>query len=193
MKISKIRKKIQKVQDDKRFEHTLGVEYTAACLAMRYDVDIENARVAGILHDCAKTISDDKLIELCKKYDIPVSEVEYNSPYLLHGKVGSLIAKKKFKIESEDILNAIANHTTGRPNMSMLEKIIFVSDYIEPGRSSAKNLLVLRKLAFQDLDMCMIKIYEDTLDYLKKSHSSIDPKTQETYDYYIKEYIVNGN
>lgn len=191
MKISKIQKKIEKALDEKRYNHSLGVAYTASCLAMKYDVDINKAYLAGILHDCAKNLSDDKRLELAQRYDIFVSKVEKENPFLLHGKIGALIAKKKFKIEDEDILNAISFHTTGRPSMSTLEKIIYISDYIEINRIQATNLNIIRKLAFEDLDLCLIKILEDTLNYLKNKNACIDPETQKTYDYYIKEKLIN--
>lgn len=193
MKYEKIKRKIQKLQDDKRFEHTLGVTYTSICLAMKYGADIEKAKLAGLLHDCAKQLPSDKLIKICQKNNISISEVEYKNPFLLHGKAGTVLAKKKFKIKDEDIINAIFNHTTGRPNMSLLEKIVFVADYIEPGRSSAPNLMELRKLAFEDLDLCLLKVLEGTLNYLNKNKDSIDPSTQKTFDYYLKEHTNNVN
>lgn len=191
MKNEKILEKIQKVQSEKRFNHTLGVSYTAWSLAVRYGEDEEKARLAGILHDCAKHLDGMKSIELCEKYNIPISEVEYENPFLLHGKVGALIARKKFKILDEDILNAITYHTTGRENMSLLEKIIFVADYIEPNRNEAPNLNMLRKLSFEDIDLALIKILEGTLNHLTSSKKSIDPQTKKTYDYYLKEKIIN--
>lgn len=191
MKLSKIQKKVEKALSEKRYEHTLGVAYTAAALAMRYGADIESARLAGILHDCAKNLGDEKLISLCEKYELPVSECERTNPFLLHGKVAALIGKKKFKIADEDLLNAVTYHTTGRPGMSLLEKIIFISDYIEPNRDTAPNLTSIRALAFEDIDLCLIKILEDTLNYLNGRRASIDPMTQMTYDYYMKEDVLN--
>lgn len=192
MKISKIAKKIEKVQSEKRYEHTLGVSYTAGCLAMRYKEDVEKARLAGLLHDCAKHLDEERLLELCDKYKIEVSSVERDNPFLLHGKVGALIAKKKFDIEDDTILDAIAYHVTGKPQMSLLGKIIFVADYIEPNRDFADNLPMLRELAFDDLDLCLIKILECTLNHLNNKKSVIDPTTQKTYDYYMKECLNNG-
>ena len=87
-------------------------------------------------------------------------------------------------MEKEDILNAILYHTTGREEMSLLEKIIFVADYIEPGRKKASNLEEIRKLAFQDLDQAMIRILEDTLSYLEGSGGEVDPMTETTLRYY---------
>ncbi|MCR4787933.1 MAG: bis(5'-nucleosyl)-tetraphosphatase (symmetrical) YqeK [Lachnospiraceae bacterium] len=191
MKIEKIEEKIKKVQSEKRFAHTKGVQYTAMCLAMKYDEDIDKASLAGLLHDCAKHISEEKLLSLCLENDIPVSETEKSHPFLLHGKVGALIAKKKFGLDDEDLLNAITYHTTGRPGMSVLEKIIFVADYIEPGRNSAENLKAVRKMAFEDLDLTIVKITSDTLNYLNKKKAAVDPMTKMTYDHYMKESVIN--
>ena len=182
--IKKIRKSMEKNLDAKLFEHTLGVAYTASALAMCYEVDVNKAQIAGLLHDCAKCLSDEKKLSICKKHNIQISKVENRNPFLLHAKAGSYIAMNKFNIHDQDIINAILNHTTGRPGMSALEKIIYVSDYIEPGRKQAPNLKEVRKLAFQNLDAALLKILEDTLQYLKESGSETDPMTQETYDYY---------
>ena len=166
--LKKLTKEMQKVQDPKRFTHTLGVEYTAAALAMRYGEDVERAQIAGLLHDCAKCMENDKLLSACEKYHLPVTDVEKRNPYLLHARVGSYLAKKEYKIEDPEILSAILYHTTGRPGMTLLEKIIFTADYIEPGRKQAPNLTQIRHLAFTDLDAAVTKILEDTLEYLKR-------------------------
>lgn len=191
MKYIKIENKLKKVLSEKRYEHTLGVSFTSVCLAMKYGEDIDKARIAGLLHDCAKYLDDDKLISLCKKYDLGISESEKKSPYLLHGKVGALIARKKFQIEDEDIINAITYHTTGRIGMSLLEKIVFIADYIEPQREEIPNLALIRKTAFEDIDLCLIKIFENTFNYLKANNKEIDSTATEAYDYYLKENVIN--
>ena len=167
--IKKIRKKMEKTLDSARFEHTLGVTYTAACLAMRYDADITKAQIAGLLHDCAKCLTN---------------EAELKNPQLLHAKVGSFLAMEEFDIHDQDIINAILNHTTGRPDMSLLEKIIYIADYMEPGRKQAPNLSAIRKAAFEDLDKALLMILEDTLSYLHSTGSVVDTMTQKTYDFY---------
>lgn len=185
LSLKKLRKEMKKVQDSKRFEHTLGVEYMAAALAMRYGCDIEDARIAGLLHDCAKCLTDEKRLSICRKHHISVTSVEQKNPFLLHAKVGAYLARKKYGVKNQDILNAIRSHTTGRQNMSTLEKIIFVADYIEPGRvHGPANLAEIRKLAFVDLDKALVRILEETLNYLKKSAGDIDPMTEETWRCY---------
>lgn len=187
-----IRRAMEKAQDEKRYEHTLGVAYTATALAMRYDVSLKDAEIAGLLHDCAKCMPDDKKIAFCEKHNIQFSEIERKNPYLLHAKVGSFLAMESYHISDNDIINAILNHTTGRPDMSTLEKIIFVADYIEPNRKQAPNLTQIRKLAFKDLDKALLWILKDTLCYLDSIDGEIDPMTKKTYDYYLEIVKKNG-
>ena len=183
-KITKIRRKMMTELDKDRYEHTLGVMYTAASLAMRYDEDIEKALIAGLLHDCAKCLSGDTKIKLCKKYHLNVSEVEKENPSLLHAKLGAFLAAKKYHIKDKDLINAIASHTTGCPHMSLLDKIIYIADYIEPGRKELPNMAEVRKLAFTDIDICLYRILEDSLEYLAGRNVPIDPMTEKTYLYY---------
>ena len=179
-----LRKWMEKELESKRYEHTLGVAYTAAALAMRYGVDLNRAQAAGLLHDCAKNLSNEKRIRICQKNGLPINDAEHKNPFLLHAKVGSFLAKQKYGIEDQEILDAIEWHTTGRPGMGILEKIIYIADYIEPGRNQASNLEEVRYLAFCDLDDCLFRILEDTLKYLAASKAEIDSMTQQTYDYY---------
>ena len=168
----------------KRFVHTLAVAGTAASLAMCYGADVGKAETAGLLHDCAKCIDVRKMQRLCERAGLEISPFEKNSGSLLHSKAGSVLAADKYGITDPDMINAIRYHTTGRPGMSLLEKIIFVADYIEPGRFTAKNLPLIRKMAFSDIDEALLKILYDTLVYLNSTGNPVDPMTQRTYDYY---------
>ncbi len=182
--LEKYQKKLQHYMDKSRYQHTLGVMYTSAALAMAYNYDIKKAMTAGVLHDCAKSMPHEKKFELCKKHHIEVSEMEQENPFLLHAKVGALIARKKYDIDDEEILHAITVHTTGEPAMSTLDMILFIADYIEPGRDKAANLTEIREMAFQNLEHTIEKILYDTLNYLNGKSGRIDPKTAETYEYY---------
>lgn len=190
--MKKIKKYLKKHLTKDRYQHTLGVAYTAASLAMKYNTDTSNANLvkraylAGLLHDCAKCMSDEKKLHICDKNNIPYSDIESQHPYLLHGKVGAQIAKTKFKINDEDILQAITWHTTGRPDMSLLEKIIFIADYIEPSRKPVPELDFIRRLAFEDIDKTMEKILSNTLKHLKEKQVPVDIMTQTTYESYKK-------
>ena len=189
---------MEKTLEPKRYEHTLSVAYTAANLAAVHDVDIEKALIAGMLHDCAKCLSYKKQMSLCIKNHIVLSETEAqeDSP-LLHAKAGGALAKQEYGITDEDILNAIYYHTTGRPQMSPLEQVIYIADYIEPGRKRMKrttvieeqymqNLAAARKMAYQDLNEALCRILQDTLTHLTQKGGRIDPMTRETYEYYRK-------
>lgn len=183
-----LRLAMKRVQDASRYEHTLGVAYTAACLAGVYGIDTRKAIRAGLLHDCAKCMSDLETISLCKEYGIVISEVEMRNPSaLLHAKLGAKLAFDKYNEKDEDVLRAIEYHTTGRPNMSMLEKIIFVADYMEPGRDKAPNLYEIRKVAFHDIDKALVTILQDTLEYLSCKNKEIDPATKRTLEYYSEQ------
>lgn len=186
-RIMKIQHTLKKELDENRYHHTLGVMYTSASLAMRYDVDVQKALYAGLLHDCAKCIPNDKKIRLCEKYGLPVSQVEKENPSLLHAKLGASLAHKKYDVQDEEILRAIESHTTGRPAMTMLEKIVYIADYIEPGRRELPNMAEVRRLAFCDIDECLYRILRDSLVYLNSRHITVDAMTQKTYDYYKKE------
>lgn len=175
---------MEKELDERRYNHTVGVAYTAGSLAAIYGEDVEKAMIAGMLHDSAKCMTSRKRIDICNKNQIPVSELEYRNPFLLHAKVGRYIAKEKYGIDDEDVLNAIEFHTTGRPGMSTLEKILYIADYIEPHRNQATNLLEIRKSAYNDLDKTLVMILHDTLSYLRSAGNEIDQLTQDTYDYY---------
>lgn len=179
-----LRKQMEKIQDEKRYEHTLGVAFTAASLAMRYGADVKQAQVAGLLHDCAKCMTNEERLSICKKNKLEVTPVEKANPFLLHAKVGAFLAKEKYGIQDEEILSAVRCHTTGRPNMTLLEKIVFTADYIEPSRKTAPNLDEVRTMAFQNLDIALCKILSDTLNYLDTVDQEIDPMTKETYHYY---------
>ncbi len=198
MKTSELRKyrmEMEKALEPKRFEHTLGVAYTAASLAVIYGADADDALTAGMLHDCAKCMDFQEQIALCDKNNILLSAMEREeNSRLLHAKTGSVLARVKYGVKDENILNAICYHTTGRPGMSLLEKIIYIADFIEPGRSAghksamkyAESLLITRKLAYQDLDAALCRILGDILEYLEERGGQIDPMTKETFDYYAR-------
>ena len=145
-----------------RYAHTLGVAQTAEALARRYGESPRRARIAGLLHDCAKS----------------------EAGALEHGARGAEKARKAFSIEDEGILSAIATHTTGEPGMPLLSKILYVADYIEPGRDRAPRLSLLRQEAYEDLDLAICHIAEDTLAYLQEQRCEIDERTRNVYNYY---------
>jgi predicted HD superfamily hydrolase involved in NAD metabolism len=161
--------------------------YTCGALAMRYGYDLEKAMLAGLMHDCAKCMPNAKKLKIAEKNHLDISELERKNPFMLHAKLGALLAQKKYDIDDEEILSAIRWHTTGRPQMSLLDKIVYVADYIEPKRDKAPNLKEIRQMAFEDLDQALLKILEDTLGYLGDSPDEVDSMTKLTYEYYSNE------
>ena len=157
-RVPMIRKKLKKKLEPYRYEHTLSVSYTAMALAMRYGCDLEKG--------------------------IPVTEDEEKNKVLLHAKYGSYMAEHKYQITDPEILSAIRYHTTGKPDMTLLEKIIYIADYIEPRRNKADNLDSMRQLAFVDIDQALTEIMQGILVYLNETGSNVDSQTESAIDYY---------
>lgn len=160
--LERMKEKVRQSQNDFRYRHTIGVMETAVELAKRYGADENKAKIAGLLHDCAKEIY----------------------PGLQHAPKGAELAKEEYGINDQEILDAIKWHTTGRPEMTLLDKIIYIADYIEPNRNQAPNLDEIRHLATISLDECLYSILEASLAYLKTRSEVIDPMTEQTYLYY---------
>lgn len=172
----------------KRYEHTLGVAYTAAALAMCYGEDILKAELAGILHDVAKAKKSSELKDDMKEYIDPYTDGDYvaliadKAPQILHAIYAPYLAKIDYKIEDKDILSAIRWHTTGKKDMTMLEKIVFVADYIEPNRKKLPDLDRIRTLSFHDISEAVKVIAKSTIEYLGSQGMYIDKFTYELSD-----------
>lgn len=181
-----LEKKLGDLLPKKRYFHSLGVMTTAFSMALVFGADSEKATIAGLLHDCAKYMTGEEMLKECIANGVPVKQVEMLKPDLLHAKLGAYYAKTVYNIEDEEILSAITWHTTGKPDMTVLEKIIFVSDYLEPNRSSSgiPNLNDVRKLSFRNLDEAVLQILGDTIAYLTETGKLIDETTADTYDFY---------
>ena len=150
---------------ENRLAHSLSVSEISVALAKQYGEDIEKARIAGLVHDCAKHMKDEELIRVAMDHHIQLDEVFLNNPTILHGLVGSIIAREVMGIQDEDILRAICYHTTGRKNMSTLEKIIYIADYIEPLRKF-KGVEEVRDLCKVDLDSAVLRSLENVIIYV---------------------------
>ena len=136
-----------------RYEHSLGVERCAIALAKKYGGDPALAGAAGILHDITKHLSPQEQLNLCEKYGIIPCTVEKSEPKMLHGKTAAAIARREYHMPDE-VCDAIACHTTGRAKMTILDKILYLADYIEPTRDF-DGVEPLRKLAYEDIDAAM--------------------------------------
>jgi predicted HD superfamily hydrolase involved in NAD metabolism len=160
-----LKSKLRSLLDEERYLHSIGVMETAIYLAKKYDANVEKAQVAGLLHDCAKGYSDEELLKFAQRYGIEVDEVLKHAPFLLHGPVGAHLVEEIFGIKDEEIKRAIALHTTGDVNMTILDKIIFLADYIEPNRNF-EGVEKLKQLAEQDVDMAVLKAFDSTICYV---------------------------
>lgn len=185
-----------------RYRHSCGVANTAFLLACAHKdnhyknegniqkPDPEKAKLAGYLHDCAKYMTGKEMRESCEKNDIPLTAAERENPALIHGKLGAYMAKEVYGITDSGILSAIRYHTTGKPQMTLLEKILYVADFIEPERNMScmpYSLYEIRKTCFEDLDDGLLMILESTMKHLEKTSIFIDEMTKYTYEYYKKE------
>ncbi len=186
LSVEMMQEKLQSALSVKRYIHTMGVSEEAVKLAEIYGTptDCEKAKVAGLLHDCAKDYPQTLRERFCKEYKIKTDEIMEKQPDLIHPFLGAEVAKREYQIQDEEILNAIRYHTTGRANMTLLEKIVFIADYIEPHREKFEGLEEARRLAYSDLDMAIKVILEQTIDFVKQRGRLLHPLSLEALDYY---------
>ena len=161
--------------------HVLGTEQEAVRLAERYGADVTKARIAALLHDCTKKLDMDEQLALCKKYHIPLDELERKALKLLHSKTGAAIARDVFAVD-DDVYNAILYHTTGKPDMTLLEKIIYLADYIEPSRDFP-GVNDLRACVYENLDRGMLMGLEMTIDEMTEMGNPVHHATMEARDW----------
>lgn len=186
-RISYLKREMELRLKPKRYQHTLGVYETAIELAGIYGADVQKAAISALLHDVAKHIALEELLQICEDYGLVLHSGESKSTALLHGKAGAILAKTNYQIDDGEIFDAIFYHTTGTVDMTLLTQIIFVADYIEPNRVHASNLEELRELAKCNLNKTTAIILRDTLNYLKeKNENNIDTMTEKAYAFYRK-------
>ncbi len=164
------------------WQHFLRTAATAARLAERFGVDVEKARLAGLLHDYARSIGREDLVKRALEYGIEVGPVERRFPYLLHAQVGARLAEDELGVDDEKVLDAIRYHTLGRVGMSDLEKIVYLSDMIEPERRF-EGVESIREAAESDLDRAFRLGYRLSLEHLVASGKLIHPATVEVWNW----------
>jgi predicted HD superfamily hydrolase involved in NAD metabolism len=169
---------------EKRVKHSLGVMETAISLAEIYNCDIEKAKIAGLLHDCAKYSDESYLLKRANDFGIILDNVMLENTQLIHGPLGAKVAKYEYDILDEEILDAIHFHTTGRIKMTTLDKIIYISDYIEPGRSFP-GVEETRELAFKNLDRSVKMAMDNTIKFLVEQGKLIHLDTIRARNYMI--------
>lgn len=160
-----------------RVNHVLGCRDTAVALAKHWGADETDAARAGLLHDITKALGADAQLTLIGEYGIILDAFYRKNPKILHALTGSLVAEQLFG-ENKAVVQAIRHHTTGKADMNLLEKIIYVADYMEPNRNFP-GVEKLRELAFSDLDEALKLGLTMTLDLLKQQGSEISPESRE--------------
>ncbi|MDY7024671.1 MAG: bis(5'-nucleosyl)-tetraphosphatase (symmetrical) YqeK [Cyanobacteriota bacterium] len=171
-----------------RITHILGVEQMAIDLARHHQLDTTQAQTAALMHDLAKYFSGEVLLEKAKVNELPLDEILESHPRLLHADVGAIVAREEFGIRDRDILNAIANHTLGKPEMSPVSCVVFLADTLEPGRGDTPELEVLRSLCFENLNQAVWKTCDYTLNKNMTRAKVIHPRIIFTRNWALQKY-----
>ena len=188
MSIAEYKKIIKSMMSENRYNHCVNVSKEAVKLAKRYGGDEEKAAIAGILHDITKEMPKEEQLQIMLDSGIILDDIQKNAPKLWHGISGSVYIKKHFGIEDEDILNAICYHTTGRAGMSLLEKIIFVSDFTSEERTY-KGVATMRKKSRKSLEDAMLYGFKFTFSDLSSRELAIHPDELSCYN----EIVLNNH
>ncbi|MGX7058874.1 bis(5'-nucleosyl)-tetraphosphatase (symmetrical) YqeK [Vagococcus humatus] len=174
---------IQKEMSDKRFNHVLRVEEMAIQLAKVHDVSPVQASLAALIHDYAKERPDEEMIHYIKTHGLDQSLISFGNP-IWHGILGACLAKEELSVTDPMVLQAVRLHTTGAKEMTDLDQVIYVADYVELGRQF-EGVEEARELAFKDLKQAVAYETKHTLLYLIQKEVSIYPKTLETYNQWV--------
>lgn len=167
---------LQKNVPAARLQHILRVERMAVELAEQHQVNRDQAAQAGLMHDLAKFFKPQRLLDIARAERLDLDPVDLANPHLLHADVGAIVARDEFAIHDAAVLEAIRNHTLGRPGMSALSCIVFLADSLEPGRGDTPELATLRQLSHQDLHHAVWQTCEDSLRYLITHSRLIHPR-----------------
>ena len=187
MRIEDIKKKLRQTLDPERYEHSLSTAQTARQYAKLMKTDENRAFVAGLVHDCAKYLSPEKLLSEANRYNLVVDEIQKKSPHLLHAPLSAVYAQKFYEINDEGILTAVAFHTTGRADMSLLEKVVFTADLLEPLREY-DDVDDIRKIAEKDFDMAVLLTLEAVIRSILRKKQLIHPDTIFAYNSMIGQF-----
>ena len=189
MEYNDLERDAKEILSEFRFTHSLGVAKKAVELAKQYGEDEEIVKKVAIVHDIAKEMTNEELVEYANKNNIEIDEIESINPSLLHGKVGADIVAKKYNF-TEDMQNAIKWHTTGRENMTMLEKIIYVAYTTEENRKETKfNLEKSRELSKKDINETVLFLMDEFIEYNIKIRRVVHPETIKARNYLLLKKI----
>lgn len=172
---------------ESRLNHILRVEQMAFELAEHYNLDVEKAASAGLMHDLAKYFKPQKLLEMARAEKLDIDPVSEANPHLLHADVSAIVARDTFGVKDEEVLQAIANHTLGRPGMTRLSCIVFLADSLEPGRGNTSELEALRQVSCQNLYQAVWLTCDYSLKFLLETHGFIHPRTIATRNWFLQE------
>lgn len=188
MEVHQIEQCIKKLTKETRFNHSKGVEYMAGELAKHYNVNVEKAMLAGLMHDCVKNLPYEEMLRLCRELGCELDTVTENESKLIHAPLGAYYVKKVFGIDDEEIFDAIYYHTTAKADMSMLTKIIYIADAVEPNRNYdiAEEM---RKLAFEDIELAILKVIDYTINKLVSSGRMLHNETINARNYLISKGV----
>ncbi|HEM4423832.1 TPA: bis(5'-nucleosyl)-tetraphosphatase (symmetrical) YqeK [Streptococcus suis] len=175
--------KIRAAMKPARFQHVLGVEQAALDLADQYGCDPKKASLAALLHDYAKEVEDQVFLDLIAKYDLDKDLLNWDNN-IWHGVVGAYKIAEDFGLKDEEIFQAIQRHTIGAGQMTLLDKVLYVADYIEPNRDFP-GVDEARRIARESLDKAVAYETAQTISYLAKKGIPIYPQTLETYNGYV--------
>ncbi len=169
-----------------RINHILRVEVMAIELAACYGLEPHKAAQAALMHDLAKYFQPQKLLHMAMADGLEIDEITSATPHLLHADVSAIIARDTFGIKDEEVLQAIANHTLGRPGMSPLCCIVFIADSLEPGRGNTAQLQTLRQISRENLEMAVWHVCDYSLKFLVENHCMIHPRTIATRNWFLQ-------
>ncbi len=170
-----IEEKVKRNLTRERYNHSMGMKEIGTKLALIYGVDTNKLAVAALLHDYAKHLPNDKIKSELLKHKVELSEEDKDCPGIWHSLLSAELLRSEFSIQDDEIYNAIRIHPTGDTDMSILEKIMVVSDYIEPNRDF-KGVDNLRKLAMKDIDLTLYYVLRDKINYIKEHNGKIHPR-----------------
>ncbi|PSM47275.1 phosphohydrolase [Chroococcidiopsis sp. CCALA 051] len=168
-----------------RIDHILRVEQMAVELAEHHRQNVEKAAMSGLMHDLAKYFKPAQLLEMARAEGLEIDPVMELHPHLLHADVSAIVARDTFGVQDEEVLQAIANHTLGRPEMTELSCIVFLADSIEPGRGDTPELQALRQMSCQNLSQAVWRTCDYSLKFLIETRCLIHPRTIATRNWFL--------
>lgn len=190
MDIKQIEKTLKGMLPERRLKHSLNVSKCAVKLSEIYKCDKEKAEIAGLVHDCAKYFTDEQIEDSIKRFNVELDPLEVNNIALSHSVIGSYVAVDIFNIKDEEIINAIKYHTTGKENMSLLEKVIYIADLIEEDRNFPR-VEELRELTYSGkLEEALLLSFNNTIKFVIDNNQLIHPRTIKARNYILEELII---